>query len=98
MSWSPHEEVEVATNRSTDVPEMPGRYLFAVARGLDPRGLSSTTGLHGAPLDVVPLRDLQAVVCSVDLSEFGEEEVARNLEDLRWLEEVARCHHEVVVA
>lgn len=77
---------------------MPGRYLFAVARGLDPTRLSSTTGIHGAPLDVVPLRDLQAVICSVDLSEFGEQEVARNLEDLPWLEEVARCHHEVVVA
>jgi hypothetical protein len=38
------------------------------------------------------------VTCSVDLSEFGEEKLARNLEDLEWLERVARCHHDVVFA
>jgi hypothetical protein len=75
-----------------------GRYLFAVARGLDVSALSGTAGLRGAPLEVVEHRELQAVVCTVELAEFGEELLPRNLEDLNWLEEVARCHHDVVFA
>jgi gas vesicle protein GvpL/GvpF len=75
-----------------------GRYLFAVARGLEAGALTTAAGLRGAPLEVVEHRDLQAVVCSVDLEEFGEEALPRNLEDLAWLEDVARCHHEVVFA
>jgi hypothetical protein len=75
-----------------------GRYLFAVTRGIEDSLLAGTPGLAGAPLQVVDHQGLQAVVCSVDLSEFGEERLARNLEDLEWLEEVARCHHDVVFA
>lgn len=76
-----------------------GRYLFAVARGSDlPKRLSGRTGLRHAPLEVVTHDDLSAVVCSVDLEEFGEAALARNLEDLRWLEEVARAHNDVVLA
>jgi hypothetical protein len=75
-----------------------GRYLFAATRGLDSSTLQDTPGLRGADLEVVEHRDLQAVVCTVDLGEFGEEQLKRNLEDLQWLEEVARCHHDVVFA
>jgi hypothetical protein len=74
------------------------RYLFAVARGLDRSALSGTPGLRQAPLEIVDHRELQAVVCSVNLDEFGEEKLATNLEDLGWLEEVARCHNDVVFA
>ena len=73
-----------------------GRYLFAVARGLNSDDLTGVTGLRTAPLDVVEHRGLQAVVCDVDLADFGEEALARNLEDLDWLEEVARGHDDVV--
>jgi hypothetical protein len=41
---------------------------------------------------------LDAVVCDVDLDEFGEEALRVNLEDLAWLEEVARTHNDVVWA
>lgn len=75
-----------------------GRYLFAVARGLDADALSGVAGLRTAPLDVVEHRGLQAVVCDVDLADFGEEALVRNLEDLAWLEEVARGHDDVVRA
>lgn len=75
-----------------------GRYLFAVARGVGEQGVAGVTGIRGAPLDVVPHRDLEAVVCEVDLAEFGEVALTRNLEDLAWLEEVARAHNEVVFA
>src|SRR5699024_2896934 len=39
---------------------------------------------------------LAAVVSPVDLDEFGDEGLRRNLEDLSWLEEVARTHDAVV--
>lgn len=88
----------MGTHPSVELHEVSGRYLFVVTRDLEPERIAGLTGIHGAGLELVPVRDLQAVVCSVDLSEFGEEAVVRNLEDLQWLEEVARCHHEVVVA
>jgi len=75
-----------------------GRYLFAVARGIDPSSLEDVQGLRGAALEVIEEQDLQAVVCTVDLAEFGEDQLKDNLEDLGWLEEVARCHHDVVYA
>jgi hypothetical protein len=81
-----------------DAPREQGRYLFAVTRGLDPAKLADARGLRGAPLEVVDHRELSAVVCSVDLAEFGEAQLKENLEDMGWLEEVARAHHDVVYA
>jgi hypothetical protein len=75
-----------------------GRYVYAVTRGLDPAMLAGTTGLDEAPLEVVAHRDLTAVVSSVDLDEYGEEGLRANLEDLAWLERVARGHDAVVQA
>jgi hypothetical protein len=75
-----------------------GRYLFAVARDLPLPELAGVTGLRGQPLELVSHRELQAVVCDVDLTEFGEDGLTRNLEDLAWLEEVARAHNDVVFA
>jgi hypothetical protein len=82
----------------TDPGSACGRYLFAAARGLQESALAATPGLRGAPLEILQHRELQAVVCTVDLDEFGEEKLAQNLEDLSWLEDVARCHHDVVFA
>ena len=47
-----------------------------------------------------PRRDysLTAVVSDVDLAEFGPAALERNLEDLAWLERVARAHHGVIDA
>ena len=41
---------------------------------------------------------LTAVVSNVSLAEFGEEALSRNLEDMAWLEAVARAHHGVIDA
>ncbi|HEX5086831.1 MAG TPA: GvpL/GvpF family gas vesicle protein [Nocardioides sp.] len=73
-----------------------GRYLFAVARDLRVAELTGTQGFHGTPIDVVERDGLSAVVCDVDLGEFGEEPLTRNLEDLTWVERVARTHNDVV--
>ena len=60
-----------------------GRYLFAVATGLDSEALTGQEGIDGQPLQIVDDDGLQAVVCDVDLAEFGEEPVRQNLERLR---------------
>jgi len=70
--------------------------VFAVARDLQVAELAGTHGFHGATIDVVEHEGLSAVVCDVDLEEFGEEPLTRNLEDLAWVERVARTHNEVV--
>lgn len=75
-----------------------GRYLYAVTRGLSPSALEGLPGLGGAGLDVVEEHGLSAVVSTVDLDEYGEEGLTRNLERLEWVEEVARRHDAVVQA
>jgi Gas vesicle synthesis protein GvpL/GvpF len=75
-----------------------GRYLYAISRDLDPAALADVPGLGDGRLDVLEHRGLSAVVSDVDLQEYGEEGLRRNLERLEWLEEVARRHDEVVHA
>jgi hypothetical protein len=72
-----------------------GVYLFAVCRGGDLR-TDGAAGLRDAPLEVVECEGLTAVTCRVDLDEFGEDGLRQNLEDLTWVEQVARTHNEVV--
>jgi hypothetical protein len=73
-------------------------YVYAVCR---PLGLSSTEGLRGVgghPVHLVVEGDLAAAVSTVPLDEFDEQALHTKLEDLRWLEEVARAHHKIVDA
>lgn len=74
------------------------RYLYAIGRGIEGTSFNDQVGLEGNPLEVVSHRGLDAVVSHVDLAEFGEEGLRRNLEDLAWLERVARRHDDVVQA
>ncbi|WP_327000067.1 GvpL/GvpF family gas vesicle protein [Dactylosporangium sp. NBC_01737] len=75
-----------------------GVWLHAVTRDLPPAGVAGLAGVGGRPVRTVEAAGLVAVVCSVDLDEFGAEPMRRNLEDLAWLESVARAHHAVVDA
>jgi hypothetical protein len=74
----------------------PGTYIYAVGRELSADRMTSVRGLGGAELRLVEQDGLVAVVSTVDLDEFGESGLRRNLEDLSWLEVVARGHDEVV--
>jgi hypothetical protein len=76
----------------------PARYLYAITRGLPDAALAGERGLGDSSVELVHHRGLDAVVSTVDLDEFGEEALRRNLEDLGWLERVARRHDEVVHA
>ncbi|MEV8516052.1 GvpL/GvpF family gas vesicle protein [Dactylosporangium sp. NPDC051484] len=75
-----------------------GLWLHAVTREFDPASVAGLTGVGGGLLRVVAAAGLTAVVSPVDLNEFGAEPLRRNLEDLAWLERVARAHHGVVDA
>ena len=75
-----------------------GRYLYAVCRGLDLDELDGLLGLGDGVVESVESDGLVGLVSSVDLDEFGEEGLRRNLERLDWLEMAARGHDAVVQA
>jgi hypothetical protein len=74
------------------------RYLYAITREVEASALDGVVGIGGGTLDVVEHRGLRAVVSDVGLEDFGEDGLKRNLEDLAWLEKVAREHDAVVSA
>lgn len=76
-------------------------YAYAVlypAEGLS-AALSGAQGVTGAPVRLVP-EDPRgapaAAVSSVPSQDFREDALRRHLEDLDWLEAVARAHHDVI--
>ncbi|OEJ50341.1 GvpL/GvpF family gas vesicle protein [Streptomyces agglomeratus] len=77
-------------------------YLYGVAALRD--GLYDVVaplrGVAGAPVRLVPAEDagLAAVVSSVPAGDFEAAPLAAHLEDLAWLEAVARAHHHVIDA
>jgi hypothetical protein len=52
----------------------------------------------GGTVRTVAAGGFTVLVSDVDLAEFGEVALRRNLENLTWLEEVARAHHHVIDA
>ncbi|PSK91897.1 gas vesicle protein GvpL/GvpF [Haloactinopolyspora alba] len=73
-----------------------GRYMYAISRWVDPAELAELRGLGGAEVQAVEHEGLLAIVSTVGLDEFGEDELSEHLQDLDWLDTVARTHHEVV--
>lgn len=59
-----------------------------------PAGVSGIAG--PGPLERVEARDLAALVSRVPLDEFGAAPLRENLNDLAWLERVARAHEAVL--
>ncbi|MGW2046499.1 GvpL/GvpF family gas vesicle protein [Streptomyces sp. NPDC001858] len=84
-------------------------YAYAVLRdaeGLGPAALDGVEGVAGASVRLVPEGSggapegdaLAAAVSSVPAQDFQERALRRHLEDLDWLETVARAHHTVIEA
>ncbi|MFD9895443.1 GvpL/GvpF family gas vesicle protein [Amycolatopsis sp. NPDC059027] len=77
-------------------------YCYAVTRQLPPGAFEGLPGLRDstvdsdAEVDTVDCAGLSAVVSPVPAAEFGEAALRANLENLGWLEEVARRHNDVV--
>jgi Gas vesicle synthesis protein GvpL/GvpF len=76
----------------------PGTYLYAVARPFDEGLLADVRGIGGGELRLLGQEGLTFVVSTVDLGEFAPGPLNKNLEDLNWLERVAREHDSVVQA
>ncbi|MFG3497804.1 GvpL/GvpF family gas vesicle protein [Streptomyces sp. NPDC047928] len=60
------------------------------------QGLSGVGGAAGGPVRLVHAGEVAAVVSSVPEADFSEAALKVRLEDLDWLEAVARAHHTVV--
>ncbi|MFI1469314.1 GvpL/GvpF family gas vesicle protein [Streptomyces wuyuanensis] len=76
-------------------------YVYAVVREADglEEAVAGLSGAAGAPVRLLPLTGgdgLSLAVSSVPSEDFREEALKRHLEDLRWLEAVARAHHGVI--
>jgi len=76
-------------------PAGEGIWVYGILRGDAP---ALPTGVASTPVERVTAADLSALVSRVPLAEFGAEPLRRNLNDLAWLEEVARAHEAVLDA
>lgn len=75
-----------------------GTYLYAITRPADAPGLQGLPGIGGRPVRCLQAHGLACLVSTVDLDEFGEQQLAANLNDPTWLERVAREHDSVIRA
>ncbi|MEU0040591.1 GvpL/GvpF family gas vesicle protein [Streptomyces sp. NPDC006333] len=76
-------------------------YTYAVVYPAEDLGgaLSGVQGVAGAPVRLVPEVPTDAptaAVSSVPSQDFQEDALRHHLEDLNWLESVARAHHHVI--
>jgi Gas vesicle synthesis protein GvpL/GvpF len=74
-------------------PAGDGIWAYCITRARDAPAI---VGLAGAPVERIVEGDLAVLVSRVPLSEFGEDALRRNLNDLDWLERVARDHEAVL--
>ncbi len=75
-----------------------GVWAYAITNQGGGADLSGLTGVAGATVRIVAADGFTVLVSDVDLAEFGEAALRRNMENLAWLEEVARAHHHVIDA
>ncbi len=76
------------------VAEDMGLWAYAVIKASSP--MRSFTGIAGGMVGTIVAGDLAAVASPVDLADYGEDALRRNLEHLPWLEAAARAHHGVI--
>ena len=101
---------ETAADASTDTAgarsgEQPSRRTVPTGRGwyvycvLDPRSLAlpaELEGVAGSSVTLIGDGDIAALASEVPLSEFGEESLRENLNDVAWLEDTALAHERVL--
>ena len=75
------------------VPTGDGLWAYCITRASDPPAI---TGVHGSQVARIEADGLAVLVSRVPLAEFGEDALRRNLNDLDWLERVARDHETVL--
>lgn len=75
-----------------------GVWVYAISDPGHEKELSPLTGVAGAKVSGAAAGGLTVLVSHVGLAEFGEEALRQNMENLDWLEDVARAHHGVIDA
>jgi hypothetical protein len=95
---APHEEPpsEPATPVEASTRHATGEALWLYAVGRKASFADPLPGIAEAPVQALEGAGLTALVSPVPLPEFGEEKLKENLNDLEWLEGVARAHQRVV--
>ncbi|WP_269856959.1 GvpL/GvpF family gas vesicle protein [Streptomyces sp. RPT161] len=73
-------------------------WLYAVVPATQCVQTTELTGVASGPVRLIAGEGVSAVVGSVPLSDFAEEPLRNHLEDLSWLEQTARAHHQVIDA
>lgn len=92
-------EEPIAESSGAPAPTGPTELLWAygVLRAADPVP-SGLAGVAQAPPTRVTAKGLTALISRVPATEFGSDALSRNLNDLTWLERVARAHEAVLDA
>lgn len=82
---------------TSDASAGDGLWAYCVLRAGEPLAID-VAGVAGGSLERVEAGDLAAIVSRVPLDEFGAAPLRENLNDLAWLERVARRHEAVLDA
>jgi hypothetical protein len=90
---APEERREAASAATEPAPSGDGIWAYCVTRASD---VPDIQGVHGSQVERVEEGGLAVLVSRVPLSEFGEDALRSNLNDLDWLERVARDHEAVL--
>ncbi|WP_405829262.1 GvpL/GvpF family gas vesicle protein [Streptomyces sp. NBC_01176] len=87
------------TERGPEHSDANATYVFAVCWKPEPSALVGLRGVTDeAPVSVLPLKTLTAIVQTVRARDFTDEAWQARLSDQRELERYARAHHDVVSA
>ena len=92
-SSPPAPEPQASAASSPDAPDL--LWAYCVMRDAAP-GPVEVPGVAGAPVERIAVGGLAALVTRVPAAQFAQEPLARNLNDLGWLERVARAHEAVL--
>jgi Gas vesicle synthesis protein GvpL/GvpF len=87
-----------AAGREPRPPQGEGVWTYCVMRTGAAPAERPPGVLPAAPVETIEHDGLVALVSKVPLAEFGEEPLRENLNDLSWLEGVARAHESVLEA
>jgi hypothetical protein len=75
-----------------------GWYVYCVVPVDRLSSLEKLEGVGGSPVVQIVQGDVAALASQVPLTDFGEERLRENLNDVGWLEETARTHEHVLEA
>jgi hypothetical protein len=96
VSAPPESRARPETPSAGDSPPGDGLWAYCVLRSDEPLPEEVRGVADAGPLERVEAGDLAAVVSRVPLDQFGETPLRENLNDLDWLERVARAHEAVL--